>query len=145
MNNVGLPTLLKQRTNVYEVTFGNDLILLCLEKGEYYHINSSAQALWHCLKTPCTQEHLSSFLKATYQITQAQAKKDTKAWLASAVENGLVEGSRLEKVLLKTPKSYDTQVAYQAPTLENFTVLDNVADGDGNINESLSGDGLLMS
>jgi PqqD family protein of HPr-rel-A system len=73
---------------------GDELVVMAPASGKMFSLNSSGRTLWQRL--PATVDELAEALCEAFEVSQADAKADSEAWLAALVEVGLVQAETRE-------------------------------------------------
>lgn len=76
----------------------DEAVILNLESGVYYGLNSVGVDLWQWLQQPQTEEKLLDLVLEAYEVTPEQAKQDLQSILQEMQEVGLLE-VREEEIL----------------------------------------------
>jgi hypothetical protein len=70
---------------------GEEVALLCLERGRYYGLNAPSACLWERLQRPTSAGELLAWLLAEYEVGEEQGRADLQRLLGQLQEAGLVE------------------------------------------------------
>ena len=69
-----------------------EVVVLEIDQGEYFGINSTGRELWHQLsEVPAPAEALVAHLLANYDVDPAQAEADVSSFLAKCVSDHLLD------------------------------------------------------
>jgi hypothetical protein len=69
-----------------------EVVVLEIDQGEYFSINSTGSALWHQLSDGAVPaQSLVAHLRATYDIDTEQAESDVTSFLEMCVRDRLVD------------------------------------------------------
>ena len=79
------------RRNVLQTHVGDDLILFDEARGVYLSTRGVGAAIWKHLSEPLTFEELCGRLMAEYTVAEAECAADTRAFLDSLLEAGIVQ------------------------------------------------------
>lgn len=66
-------------------------VLLDLDEGVYYGLNSVGGAIWEELQEPTSVESIVHAITDTYDVGREECQEDVLALLADLQENGLVD------------------------------------------------------
>lgn len=67
-----------------------ELVMVDIEKGSYFSLNSVATRIWELLENPITSEDLCDLLLKEYEVSSAQCQTDVEEYLSKMKELGLV-------------------------------------------------------
>lgn len=81
----------QRRSDLLGAPIDDELVLLHVERGQYYSLKGSAPALWERLESPHSAEELVAWVVETYEVDQAEALADIEAFLAELVAIDAVE------------------------------------------------------
>jgi hypothetical protein len=74
----------------------DEAVILNLESGVYYGLNSVGVDIWQWLQHSQTEEKLLDLILAEYEVTPEQAEQDLQSILKEMLEVGLLEVSEEE-------------------------------------------------
>jgi hypothetical protein len=74
----------------------DEAVILDLESGVYYGLNSVGVAIWQWLQQPQSEEELLNLVLEEYEVTPEQAKQDLQSILKEMLAVGLLEVSKEE-------------------------------------------------
>jgi len=77
--------------NVTSTQIEGESILLDLEEGVYYGLNSVGGAIWEEIQEPMLIEDIVRAITNTYDVERGQCREDVLALVADLEENGLVD------------------------------------------------------
>ncbi|MEN9518190.1 MAG: hypothetical protein RLZZ381_778 [Cyanobacteriota bacterium] len=89
-------TTYKVSTNHLYSEIADEAVILNLESGVYYGLNSVGVDIWQWLQQPQTEEKLLDLVLEEYEVTPEQAKQDLQSILKEMLEVGLLEVSEEE-------------------------------------------------
>jgi Coenzyme PQQ synthesis protein D (PqqD) len=81
---------LEAAPHVYARRFGDEVVLLDFERGEYFSLNAVACAAWHAVATGGTFPAALQAIVAEFDVTEAQASSDTRGILEKLLAAGLL-------------------------------------------------------
>lgn len=92
MSSVGLPitTSVQPKDDVLARSVGNETVLLDLESGIYYTLNSVAATVWSALERGQTPEQAVALVVDRYDVDEATATADVQELLQDLLDNNLV-------------------------------------------------------
>lgn len=129
-----------------ENAFENGLILLEQESGHCFYLNASATHLWALLKSKSTLTTLIQCLERHFSLSATDAKKDISDWLANLTSLDMIKETQLANTTQAqafNQHPISNHKSYEAPSINHFELLKDVAGGDGNVAEST--DGVLLA
>ncbi len=68
-----------------------EVVLLNVERGNYYGLDDIASDIWNRLEQPATIRHLCAALSADYDADPATIEDDVRRWAEEMHKNGLIE------------------------------------------------------
>ena len=74
--------------------FDHDLVVLDLDKGEYYSLDEIGRVFWHGLEQGKSLEEVADEIVGRYDVTREKALDDLAALCKTLVERGLVVDER---------------------------------------------------
>lgn len=69
---------------------GDELLMMSIEKGSYFSLNSVAARIWELLEQPCTLDELVDSLMQEYDVPAATCREETVRFLAALRERGML-------------------------------------------------------
>ncbi|MGF1542644.1 MAG: PqqD family protein, partial [Pleurocapsa sp.] len=69
----------------------DEAVILDLESGVYYGLNSVGVDIWQWLQQPQTAQNLLSLVLEEYEVTPEQAEQDIQSILQEMLDKGLIE------------------------------------------------------
>lgn len=84
-------TVFRAAPDVLASRVGEEVALLCLERGRYYGLNAPSAHLWERLQKPASAAELLAWLLAEYEVGEEQGWADLQRLLGQLQEAGLVE------------------------------------------------------
>lgn len=88
---VTMETILVRTGQIIGASFGDETLLMSIEKGEYYALSPTSRAIWERLKTPVRVRDLCLDLAETYQAPLATVEIDTLEFLGYLEALNLIE------------------------------------------------------
>ncbi|MDF1730725.1 MAG: lasso peptide biosynthesis PqqD family chaperone [Minwuia sp.] len=68
-----------------------ETVLMSIEHGSYFGIGGTGSLIWERLEQPQTEDALVEAVRAAYDVSEEDCRRDVAAFLATLIENGLVE------------------------------------------------------
>ena len=68
-----------------------ETVLMSIEHGSYFGIGGTGSLIWARLEEAQTEEALVEAVRARYDVSEEDCRRDVATFLAGLVENGLVE------------------------------------------------------
>ncbi|MCL4672321.1 MAG: lasso peptide biosynthesis PqqD family chaperone [Sphingomonadaceae bacterium] len=72
------------------VEMDGDLVMMSIERGEYYGVGEVGTRIWELIERPQTLAELVAALCSEFEIGEAQCRSDIVAFLGELESNGLV-------------------------------------------------------
>ncbi|NBB22957.1 PqqD family peptide modification chaperone [Runella sp. CRIBMP] len=69
----------------------DDLVMVDIEKGSYFSLNSVATRIWELLENPLSSESLYEVLMAEYEVSPEQCRTEVNEYLEKMKELGLIQ------------------------------------------------------
>ena len=68
----------------------DEIVMLSIEKGEYYNLDKIGRDIWKYLSSTHSFEEIIEFLTETYDVTSAQCEQDVKPFVIELLEKGIL-------------------------------------------------------
>lgn len=88
---IGQETRLKRSENILFSEIDQDKVMIDIERGAYFGLNSVAGDIWNLLETPHTPVQLVQTLLQNYEVDEDTCQSETLAALQRMVQLKLVE------------------------------------------------------
>lgn len=85
---MGLNTTVVPTNSQVACEVGGDVLLLELERGEYYGFRGAGPLIWDLIQTPRPVSELCEAERARYAVGEAHCAADVEAFLHSLVGHG---------------------------------------------------------
>lgn len=82
---------LVQNMDIFSSEMDEEAVMMNLEKGEYYGINTVGSCIWKMLETPNTIITLCDQLRKQYAVPEQECRRDVTAFVTELLENNLVK------------------------------------------------------
>ena len=69
---------------------GDELVMLSVDRGKYFHCNESAALVWKLLEHPITAPHIDEELQRCFQVSADECRAESRAFLQLLCDRGLV-------------------------------------------------------
>jgi hypothetical protein len=104
-------------------TLDGEAVIINLDSGVYFGLNTSATALWNLLETaPRSVDSLSEALARAHGADARQVDADVRFFVEGLESHGLlIEGGPAAPV-----ESIDARSSYLAPALDRYDTLDEL-------------------
>lgn len=83
-------TIIYRKNNIEWTDLNDDFVMMDIEKGKYYAINSSAGAIWEKIKNPISVSSLINDLITEFQIDKDICYEDTIKFLNQLNDSKLI-------------------------------------------------------
>lgn len=87
---INLTTLISKNTGIISSKMDNDVVMMSIEKGNYYGLNEVGAEIWEILDEPLTVTALCDKLMAKFEVAQEQCEKEVIAYLDKLLIEGLI-------------------------------------------------------
>ena len=84
-------TIVQIAPDQLSTSVGDEAVILNLDRGAYYGLNTSGAELWQKLQEPTRVAALHQWMLTTYEVTPEVAQRDLFALLAKLAEQKLIE------------------------------------------------------
>lgn len=88
---ITLETVLKRKSNQMFSDIDGEVVMLHIEKGEYYSLDKIGSFIWNVLDNHHTFRHLVDILLEEYEVAEETCINDTKPLLEDFLDKGLIE------------------------------------------------------
>lgn len=86
-----LESIVTRSTAPLAAKLQDDTVLMSLERGNYYCVSDTAEAIWERLASPTRIGDLCAALASEYGIAQEQVISDTMPFLDQLAAEGLID------------------------------------------------------
>ena len=90
-SNLDYNTLLKRDPDQLFSFLDNEIVMLSVQNGEYYNLDSIGSYIWLLLKKPCTFKELIVHLVNTFEVDEETCINDTKSFIEESIDKGLIQ------------------------------------------------------
>ncbi len=90
MADIDLDTNVKRAEGFQTAAVQDDLMMLNVEQGAYYSLDSIAAEIWKMLEQPSTARLLAGRLQPRYDVTLEQCQQDVLVFLEEMRANGMI-------------------------------------------------------
>ena len=90
-------TIIKRNTSLLTSSMDTELVMMSLEKGEYYGLNNIASRIWSLLEEPLSFEKLLETLLDEYEVTKEQCIADILPFLEEMNKKQIIEFDDINK------------------------------------------------
>lgn len=84
-------TLIRHNANVVAVDVTQEAILLDVDSGYFFQLNSTAASIWHLLEEPRSLADLCRALQSDFPAGDAALVDDVRGFVGDLVERGILE------------------------------------------------------
>jgi hypothetical protein len=84
------PGLLQRADGLLTAEVGEELLMMSVEQGRYFNLNSVGARIWELLATPMTTAGLMEALTAEYDVDPATALSQIEGFVGALRERGLL-------------------------------------------------------
>lgn len=70
---------------------GGEAVMMSIEKGAYFGLNSIATRIWDLIEQPCTVADLIKTIGDEYEVTDEQCEADVQEFVADMIKRGLAQ------------------------------------------------------
>ena len=91
MTKIALESQIKQCGSIYTSSIDNEAVMLNVDLGKYFGMNSIASDIWNKLKNTMSVESLIHSLSNEYNVSPEECQADVIPFLENLISNGLIE------------------------------------------------------
>lgn len=84
-------TLISRRNSVVAADAADEAILLDIDSGYFFQLNTSAAQIWHLTEEPVTFGALCLALQARFKVSELQCAEDLQAFVSDLAERGILD------------------------------------------------------
>lgn len=88
---IKLHTLVKRKSDFISSEIDGNTVMMSIEEGKYYGMNTVASDIWNLLENPIMVSEMIGLLSNQYDIDAQQCEKEVFNFLATLLENHLIE------------------------------------------------------
>jgi hypothetical protein len=85
-----MPSRYVQNKQVIQSAIGDEVVMLDMESGFYFGLNTIASAIWQHLKEPIGWDELIDLLTQTYDVDRDVCETDTRELIGRMLEKGII-------------------------------------------------------
>ena len=90
-NVIKMDSKIVRENNIVFNEMDGETIMMSIESGEYYGINSIGSRIWKLLETPKAASEICDAVLPDYDVTREQCAKDVLLFLNKMAEKGVVK------------------------------------------------------
>ncbi len=79
-----------QSSGLLAADMDGDLVMLSMERGDYYGVSGIGPFIWKLLETPKTVTELVAFICDEYEVDVDRARADVETFLSQLSDGGMV-------------------------------------------------------
>ncbi len=91
MTKIALESQIRQSSAIYTSSIDNEAVMLNVDLGKYFGMNSVASEIWNKLKNTMTVASLIHSLSSEYNVSPEECQADVVPFLDQLISNGLIE------------------------------------------------------
>lgn len=91
MSKIALESQVKQCNSIYTSSIDNEAVMLNVDLGKYFGMNSIASDIWNKLQNTMTVKSLIDSLSNEYNVSWEECQADVIPFLETLISNGLIE------------------------------------------------------
>lgn len=90
MAEINLDTVVSRAAGFSTAQVRDDLMMLNVEQGAYYSLDSIGGEIWKLLEQPARVQDIVDRLQRRYDVSQEQCRVDVLAFLGEMQKNGMI-------------------------------------------------------
>ena len=83
-------SVIRQSEDQVAAEVDGEVVMMSVEKGNYYGLDEVGSRIWALIETPCTLDELCDALAAEFDVERATCERDVTRFLEEMAEQGLV-------------------------------------------------------
>ena len=87
---INLETVISKNLQIISSKMDNEVVMMSVEKGNYYGLNRVGSEIWEKLTEPTTVAGLCEKLQQEFNVEKDQCERDVIKYLEKLVEEGLI-------------------------------------------------------
>ena len=87
-NDLGPDTVLARADELIEAEIDGDTVMMSIERGEYYGLDTIGSEIWKMLATPLSVAAICETMITRYEVAPEQCQRDVIAFLDDLVSDG---------------------------------------------------------
>lgn len=91
MKEINSESILQRNSKQLFSEVDGEVVMLSINNGEYYSLDSISTQIWTLLAKPCTFQNLVDNLMKMYEVSKEMCVNDTKQLLEEFIRKGLVK------------------------------------------------------
>lgn len=84
-------SLLRRMPGLLESPLDGELVMLNIERGNYYGLNGVAKRIWELLDQPRSFRQLCETLQTEFDVATEQCESDVLVFLQDLIKEGIVQ------------------------------------------------------
>ena len=84
-------TIVAAHKRQLSTTLAGEVVILDVDKGEYFGLAGVGTLVWHMLQTPCRVADIVDRIVSEYDVSRETAEQDLHGLLADLATRGLIE------------------------------------------------------
>jgi hypothetical protein len=90
-NQITLETIVRRSDAVISSDLGGDIVMMDIEKGNYYGLENVAARIWALTEEPATVESLCNRLSGEYRVSTEQCREEVLAFLDELINKNIIQ------------------------------------------------------
>jgi hypothetical protein len=86
-------SMIERNPTVLHSDLDDEVVMMDVDRGQYYGLNSSGRAIWQALATPATLADVVHRLTEAFDVEYGTCERDCRAVLTEMFAEGLVASS----------------------------------------------------
>jgi hypothetical protein len=91
IQNLGLNSVVQRDPNVIGAEAGEDVVMVSIDKGEYYGVSEVAREIWQAIESPKKVSDLIDILVESYNVERSLCEKETLLFLEELLAERLLQ------------------------------------------------------
>ncbi len=87
---ITLASIIQRNENIIDANIDGETVMMSIENGEYYGMDSIASRIWGLLETSGTVGEICTQLQQNYDVSERQCQEDVLAFLNDLAEQNTI-------------------------------------------------------
>jgi hypothetical protein len=83
-------SIITRSEGLVEADIDDEIVMMSIEQGDYYGLDSTASRIWKLLEQPQTVSKITAQLMAEYDVAAEQCRTDMASFIGEMAEHGIV-------------------------------------------------------
>ncbi len=85
-----------RKTRILSAPIGDEIVMMSVERGQYYNLNAIGGRIWNLLETPHNLDQIVEALAEIYDAPDETIRTESAAFIARLEREGLIEVAAID-------------------------------------------------